>query len=181
MERATMIHGFALACGLSLFSALPATAQWSFEGRVGSALPAGELTHQPTPNQTAGLSFAADVMYTFHPNASAYAGAARQSFNCDGCTADVVSTGFEGGIKYLFGSSGSATPWVRGGLVLNRSSVDGDARDWGLGVDTGAGIDWRVTPRVSLVPALRLNSYNSGPMSLTYVTMDMGLHLHTSR
>jgi hypothetical protein len=28
------------------------------------------------------------------------------------------------------------------------------------------------------VPAVRLNSYGSGPLSLTYFTLDLGLHVH---
>lgn len=176
--KSSKIRGISLSLVLILTQALPLAAQWSIEGRIGSALPTGELTHTPTPNQTAGFSFAADAMYTFSRNVTAYAGASRQSFNCDGCTSDVVSAGFDGGMKFLFPNSGPATPWVRGGLLLDRSSVDGVDYDWGLGVDSGAGVDWRVSPLVSLVPAIRLDSYSSGPLSLTYVTMDLGLHLH---
>lgn len=172
------ISGIAAGCLLVLMHATPAAAQWSLEGRIGSAVPTGALAEEPTPNQTAGFSFAADAMYTFTTNLTAYAGATRESFNCDGCTADVVSAGFEGGLKFLFPNNSSATPWVRGGLIYNRSSVDTNDYDWGLGVDSGAGIDWRVSNQLSVVPAVRLNSYSSGPISLTYVTMDLGLHLH---
>lgn len=174
------ISGIAIACCMSLAHALPAAAQWSFEGRIGSAVPTGELAEEPTPNQTAGFSFGADAMYTFTRNVSAYAGATRQSFNCDGCTSDVVSMGFDGGVKFLFPTDGPATPWVRGGLIYNRSSIDAVDYDWGFGVDSGAGIDWRVSNRLSVVPAIRLNSYSSGPISLTYVTMDLGLHIHAN-
>jgi hypothetical protein len=180
MKRST-IPGLILACSLTLVTALPAAGQWSLEGRVGSAMPAGELTHEPTPNQTAGLSFAADLMYNFGSNVTVYGGASRQAFNCQGCTTDVVSAGFDGGMKFLFSTNGPATPWARGGLVLSRSSIDGVDHDWGFGVDSGIGVDWRLNPRVSAVPALRLNSYSSGPLSLTYVTMDLGLHLHLAR
>lgn len=173
----------ALVCLFLLALVVPSavSAQWSFEGRIGSALPSGELTDQPGLSQTAGLSFAADAMFTFNRRASLYAGAARQSFRCDGCAQDVSTVGFDGGLKLLLGSSGAATPWVRGGLMIHRASLDGVNQDWGLGIDSAAGIDWLVTPRLALVPALRLNSYNSGPISLTYFTIDFGLHFHPSR
>lgn len=47
--------------------------------------------------------------------------------------------------------------------------------------DAGAGIDWLVSPRLAVVPALRANSYGSGDLSLTYLTVDLGLHLHLGR
>lgn len=156
-----------------------ASAQFSFEGRVGSAIPTGELTNEPGLNQTAGFSFAVDGMVSLNDLTTAYAGVSRQSFNCDGCATDVSTTGFNGGLKFILGS-GVALPWVRGGLMLHRAQVDADSNDWGVGVDAGAGIDWRVSPAISVVPALRVNSYGSGPVSLTYVTLDMGLHIHPS-
>ena len=168
----------ALAACLLLVS-IPATvaAQWSVEGRVGSAMPSGELTEDSGMNQTAGTAFAADATYAFSPMFSAYGGLERQRFNCDGCTRDVSTTGFDGGVKLRFNSSGTATPWVRGGLMLHQPAVDGVARDWGLGLGSAVGIDWLVDPRVSIVPALRLKTYSSGSMSLTYVTIDAGLNV----
>jgi hypothetical protein len=154
------------------------SAQFSFEGRIGTSLPSGELTNDATYNQTGGFSFAVDGMYTFTTNLTAYAGASRQSFHCDGCPTDVSTAGFDGGLKYLFNSSGSATPWVRAGLLLHKASVEGVDSDWGLGVDSGVGLDWAIRPGIALVPAFRANSYSSGPVSLTYVTLDLGLHIH---
>lgn len=153
-------------------------AQFSAEARIGGAMPTGELSDSPGLNQTAGLSFALDGMYTFTPNVTAYVGGARQNFHCDGCSVDVNTTGFEGGLKYVFPTEGAAAPWVRGGVMLHRASVDGDNQDWGAGVDAGGGVDWLIRPDLALVPALRVNSYNSGSLSLTFVTLDLGLHLH---
>jgi len=168
-----------LAAAVVASVAIPqhAFAQFSFEGRVGTSLPSGELTSD-TYNQTGGFSFALDGMYTFQPNLSAYAGASRQSFHCDGCATDVSTAGLDAGLKYLFSSSGSATPWVRAGLMLHKASVEGLSADWGLGVDSGIGLDWQVRPNLALVPAFRVNSYSSGPVSLTYMTIDLGLHIH---
>lgn len=168
----------AIAATAAVAVPLGARAQVSVEARVGSGIPMGELAEVPGLNQTAGLSLALDGMYTFGTNVSAYAGFSRQSFHCDGCPVDVNSTGFQGGVKYIFPSGGPASLWVRGGPLLHRASVDGDNSDWGVGVDGGAGVDWLVRPDLALVPALRVNSYNSGAVSLTYVTVDLGLHLH---
>lgn len=154
-----------------------ASAQWAMEGRVGSALPSGELTRDSGLNQTAGVSFAADATYGFNESVSVYGGLARQSFNCAGCTRSVSSTGFDSGVKLRLTTSGSAEPWVRGGLMLHQPQVDGDERDWGLGFGSAVGVDWLLNPRFSVVPALRLSSYNSGSMSLTYVTLDAGVHV----
>jgi hypothetical protein len=167
---------FVIAASLSIPTAI--SAQVSFEGRVGATLPTGELTDSPGLDQSAGFSFAFDGMYTFRPSLSAYAGVSRQTFNCSDCPTDVATVGFDGGVKFLFTASGAATPWLRGGLMLHRASVDGVDSDWGVGVDAGAGIDWLVGPRIAIVPAVRLNSYGSGPLSLTYFTLDLGLHVH---
>jgi hypothetical protein len=174
----TTIVALASACALTLATADHAAGQWSVEGRIGAAVPTGELAEEPVPNQSTGFSFAADAMYTFRQNVSLYAGASRETFSCDGCTEDVTSAGLDGGLKYLFSVDGPAIPWVRGGLLLHRASVDGVDSDWGLGVDSGVGLDWVVNPRVAIVPAVRLKSYNSGELSLTFVTVDLGVHLH---
>lgn len=154
-----------------------ASAQLSFEGRVGSALPAGELTNTPGLNQSAGFSFAVDGMWSVSDRVTIYGGVARQDFSCDGCSTDVSTTGFDLGIKLPL-REGIAVPWVRGGLMLHRAAVDGVDQDWGVGVDAGVGLDWDFVPSLALVPAVRMNSYGSGPVSLTYVTLDLGLHFH---
>ncbi len=177
MKR-TFSIGLALALATTLV-AMPseAAAQFSFEGRVGSSIPTGELTDDPGLNQTAGFSFAVDGMLSLSDLTTAYAGVSHQSFNCDGCPADVSSTGLNAGVKLILGDE-PALPWIRGGLMLHRASIEGDSNDWGLGVDAGVGIDWLVTPMISVVPALRLNTYGSGDLSLTYMTVDLGLHVH---
>jgi hypothetical protein len=177
-DRVSIMLSLGLAATL-VATPSEASAQLSFEGRVGSAIPTGELTNEPGLDQTAGFSFAVDGMVGLNDLTTVYAGVSRQSFNCDGCSTDVSTTGFNGGLKLILGS-GVALPWVRGGLMLHRAEIDASSNDWGLGVDAGVGIDWRVSPAISVVPALRVNSYGSGPLSLTYVTLDMGLHIHPS-
>ena len=169
-----------MAAGVLLAVPDAGEAQFSFEGRVGVAFPTGELTEVGL-DQSTGFSFAADAFWLFAPRYAAYAGLSRQSFNCDGCTTDVDTFGFDAGVKFYLASGGFALPWVRGGLMLHTASVEGEGNEWGVGVDTGLGLDWRVSPRLSLVPAIRLDSHGSGPLSLTYFTADLGLQIHPDR
>jgi hypothetical protein len=162
--------------GLSMSMPAPTTGQVSIEGRVGGSLPIGELSDDPGLNQSVGIGFGLDVMYRAAPNVSLYLGGSRHSFNCDDCPADVTTSGIVGGVKYLFPGGGPTTVWLRGGAIAHRASVDGAAQDWGIGVDSGLGVDVAVRRSISLVPAIRLNSYGSGPVSLTYVTFDLGIN-----
>lgn len=162
--------------------ALPsgAAGQWSLEARLGSGIPTGEVTDAPF-SQTAGLGFAAEAMYTTSPRLTLYGGVSRHSFNCDDCFTDVTSTGFQSGVKVNFGQNGRALPWARGGLLLHDLDSGSDTSGWGLGFDTGVGVDWRVSEPLSVVPALRYSSYTVEDLTLSYVTIDLGLHVHLSR
>ena len=169
---------------LLTFSSLAPTAvdaqqgRWSFEARLGATLPSGDLSDAPL-EQTAGLVLGGDVMYTLSPNFSIYAGGSHNRFNCDGCDADVTTSGFDAGGKILFGSDGAAMPWVRGGLLLHQPDVEGAEGDWEIGLDSGAGIDWRVRDGVWLVPAVRFQTYSTdGDASVTWLTIDLGVHFH---
>jgi len=162
--------------GLVMLMPSRTAAQVSIEGRVGGSLPIGELSDDPGLNQSVGIGFGLDVMYRVAPNVALYAGGSRHSFNCDDCPADVTTSGIVGGVKYLFPGGGPTTVWIRGGAMAHRASVDGDAQDWGIGVDSGLGVDIAVRRSISLVPAVRVNSYGSGPVSLTYITLDLGIN-----
>lgn len=170
--------GTALVAASTFFvlGATPASAQWSIEGRLGATLPTGDLT-EPL-EQTGGLAVAADLMYTFRPNVTFYGGIGHHRFNCDGCDANLTTTGLDAGLKYLFGPADDAIPWIRGGLLYHKPEIEGGDGDWGLGFDSGIGIDWRVSHQVVLVPALRYNSYSSNDATLSWFTIDLGLHLH---
>ena len=167
-----------LAAAALLALPSPADAQFSVEARVGSSIPVGDLADDAVLSQTAGLSLAAEGMLNFSDRATAYAGFSRHAFNCDGCDTDVSTTGFNGGIKLILGGSGNALPWIRGGLMVHKPEVGAAEGDWEVGVDTGVGVDWMVRPSLGVVPALRFNSYGSGDATLTFATIDLGLHYH---
>ena len=169
----------ARATGLMLVVSflIPAAAagQLALEGRLGATMPTGDLSDL---DQTAGLAFAAEIQYTMQRNLTLYGGFGHHRFVCDGCDDPFSSTGLVGGAKLILGASGGALPWIRGGLMVHRPSVNGDAGDWGAGLDSGVGIDWNVAPNIYLVPALRFNTYSSGDIGLTYFTIDLGVHFH---
>jgi hypothetical protein len=164
-----------LVLAVSLLVPAVAAGQLSLEGRLGATMPTGDLTDL---DQTAGLAFAAEIQYTVQRNLTLYGGLGHHRFTCDGCDDDFSTTGLAGGAKLILGASGRALPWIRGGLMVHRPSVDGDAGDWGVGLDSGVGIDWNVAPSFYLVPALRFNTYSSEDIGLSYFTIDLGVHLH---
>ena len=117
-------------------------------------------------------------MYTFRTSLSAYVEGSWQQFNCDGCDTDVESWGFDGGLKYVLAESGTASPWVRAGLTLQQASVGDADGEWGVGLDSGVGIDWLLTERFALVPAIRFDFYEADDLTVTYLTIDLGAHWH---
>ena len=177
MKNASVTLTLAAALAALLTLPVPADAQFSVEGRIGSSIPVGDLADDAVLSQTAGLSFAAEGMLNFSERATAYAGVSTHQFNCDGCDTDVSTTGFNGGIKLILGE-GNALPWVRGGLMIHKPEVGVAEGDWEVGFDTGVGVDWMVRPNLGVVPAVRLNSYGSGDATLTFATIDLGLHYH---
>lgn len=169
----------AFAVGTLTLASPPAlSAQWSLEGRAGAAIPVGELTDDPGPNQTAGIALAGGAMYTFRNSLSAYVEGSWQQFNCDGCDTDVESWGFDGGLKYVLAESDTAFPWVRAGLTLQQASAGDADGEWGVGLDSGVGIDWLLTERFALVPAIRFDLYEADELTVSYVTIDLGAHFH---
>lgn len=173
---ATAVLALALT-GLSPLAAEAQAERWSIEGRIGATLPTGDLTEGPG-SQTAGLAFAADLMYTLNTNFTLYGGFGHHRFNCDGCNSDISTTGLDAGAKFLFGSNEDAMPWVRGGLIVHKPEVEGLDGEWNLGLDTGVGIDWRVSHAVTLVPALRFNTYDGDGATFSWFTIDLGAHFH---
>jgi hypothetical protein len=67
---------------------------------------------------------------------------------------------------------------VRAGVTVHRPKFGAVQGDWSPGVDSGVGIDWLVTRKLTLVPALRYNRYTDSDVTLQYFTIDLGGHLH---
>jgi opacity protein-like surface antigen len=173
----------ALAIAGAAASSRPASAQlsrWSFEGRAGATVPTGELSDASAQS---GLSAEAEAMYTFAPNASVFAGLGIHNFDCkDEDCDEISSSGFQGGLKYLFAQSGAATPWLRGGVLVQSADVGDADSDTGLGFEAGGGIDLAVNENFSVSPSLRFLRYNanfSGPdLTMSWLSISLGAHLH---
>ncbi len=165
------------------FAAVPAAAQespFSLEARTGVTIPLGDLSDAGAESD---LLFAADVYYTLGPTMSLYGGWAYHRFDCAACADDVTASGPRGGLKILFPTPGDATPWIRGGLTYNSAKGLADAEsDRALGIEAGAGIDYALSPRLSITPAARYETFNAdfgaAEPSLSYLTLDIGIHLH---
>lgn len=183
----TVFGAAALAVGMLGTAATAVAAQTSerisVEGRLGLTLPTGDLSDA---GGSSGLALGADVMYTFTPTLTGYAGISRDMFSCDddeGCDDDFTSGGFQAGLKFLLARDGNALPWVRAGLLGHSLEVGDNDSDLGLGFEVGGGIDLGLTSRFSVVPALHFRSYSpdfegDGDLSVNWLALTLGGHLH---
>jgi hypothetical protein len=154
------------------------TSRISLEGRVGVAIPTGDLSDA---DAGAGLALGADFMYTFAPTLTGYLGISRHMFSCDGCD-EITAGGFQVGLKFLLARQGGALPWLRGGL-LGQTLDTGSTSDLGLGFEAGAGLDIPVTHRFSVAPALNYRMFSPGgtgfdDFSANWIAITLGGHLH---
>jgi hypothetical protein len=153
----------------------------SLEGRVGTSIPVGDLSDGGAES---GLLAEGELIFTPSLNLSVFAGLGMHTFNCEGedeCE-EFSSRGLHGGLKYLFGRSGTATPWLRGGLMLHEAEVGETDSGFSLGFEGGGGIDLALTPRFSLTPALRYHQYEAdfgaSSIDMSWVSLALGAHFH---
>lgn len=154
----------------------------SLEGRIGAAIPTGDLSNGDAGT---GLSLAAEAMYSFSPILTGYLGVSRDAFSCDeeSFCDDASSSGLQGGLKFLLVRDGSLLPWVRVGLVgqsLDLGEVDSDLS---LGFEAGGGIDIDVSPRFAVVPGIHYRAYSpdfeqNDELDVRYFVISLGGHLH---
>lgn len=166
--------GFAVAAALLM--AAPAAAQespFSLEARTGVTIPTGDLGDATE----SGLLFAIDGYYSLSPTLSLYGGWAYHGFDND-----VSASGPRVGLKALFTPPGDAWPWVRGGVTFNQGELGDDSSDRAAGLELGAGIDYALSPRVSVTPAARYETFSAEfgatDVTFSYLTLDLGIHLH---
>lgn len=151
----------------------------SVEARTGVTFPTGDLSDQGAES---GFLLGADVFLAMFPRFSLYGGYAWHRFNCDACVDDVTASGPRGGVKVLFPMPGDALPWIRGGLSWSGSDGLGGDPDRELGLEFGGGVDYALTPRLSLVPALHYKTFTqeigTTETDLSYLTLELGAHVH---
>lgn len=166
-----------LVAAAALFAAAPAAAQHSplsLEARTGATLAFGDVADG---GSEAGPILGVDAYYAVARNASVYAGWGYHGFS-DGVSAN----GPRVGVKALFPQPGGSTPWIRAGATLNEAKVNDVASDRAVGLEVGAGFDFALSPRLLITPALRYHQFTAdfgaSETTFTYLTIDMGLHLH---
>ena len=162
----------------TLAGASPLAAQISVEAHAGSSWPSGDLTGTPGLNQQFGPAFGVEASLALTDRLSVYLGGSRHGFRCNGCNTDVISTGGQGGVKLFFTHGTGVRSWIRGGLMLHQTSIDGRNEASGAGLDAGIGLDWFLAETVSMGPTARLNVYDAGGVGLTFVTVGIGLAFH---
>jgi opacity protein-like surface antigen len=164
-------------------SAADASAQsrLSLEGRVGAAIPTGDLSDGDAGT---GLALAAEAMYSFSPILTGYIGVSRDAFSCDDedfCE-DLSSSGLQGGLKFLLAREGSLLPWVRLGLIGQSLDLGDEDTDMSLGFEAGGGLDIDVSPRFAVVPGVHYRSYSPdfdpGDLDVRYFVLSLGGHIH---
>lgn len=158
------------------------THRLSLEGRIGAAIPTGDLSDA---DAGVGLALAAEAMYSFSPILTGYIGLSRDAFSCDDddFCGDATSSGLQGGLKFLLAREGSMLPWVRLGLIgqsLDLGEIDSDLS---LGFEAGGGIDIDVSPRFAVVPGIHYRAYSpdfdgEGDIDVRYFVLSLGGHLH---
>lgn len=179
----------ALVAALGVAFTVPANAsaqdtasRISVEGRIGVGIPTGDISDA---GGGAGLALGADLMYTFVPTLTGYAGISRHMFSCDedeGCNDDFTAGGFQVGLKFLMAREANVLPWLRAGLI-GQTLDSGPTSDLGLGFEAGAGLDLALTHRFSVVPAFTFRSFSPGgddfdDVTASWFALTLGAHLH---
>lgn len=160
----------------ALLVAAPAAAQdssISVEARSGVTFPTGDLSDAGIES---GVIFGVDLFFAVDRALSLYAGWGQHGFSDD-----VSVSGPRVGAKVLFHTPGLATPWVRAGATFNEldsGGLLGGSTDREIGLEAGAGIDYEVSDRVSVTPAARYHTFSPEGATVSYLTLDLGLHLH---
>lgn len=175
----------------------------SVEVRGGAGIPLGEFRDEDEANAEVGPGFGVNATYNFTPMLGVYAGYSRFSFGVD--TGDVdfggtdfdpryITSGFNGGLRAGLAPMGGLSPWVRGGVVYHKLSVDlGNNElnefcdndcdtDYALGFEVGGGLDFPLGQVISITPGVRYVRFSpdptdggSGELNVSYLAADIGL------
>ena len=167
---------FGAVAVVGLLAAAPAAAQdspISVEARSGVTFPTGDLSDGGVES---GVIFGVDLFFTVDRALSIYAGWGQHGFSDD-----VSASGPRAGVKAMFHTPGMATPWIRAGATFNElesGGIFGGTTDREIGLEAGAGIDYELSDRVSVTPAARYHTFSPEGTTVSYLTVDLGLHIH---
>jgi opacity protein-like surface antigen len=163
----------------------------SIEVRGGVAIPQGDL--KDDGDAKTGYTFGANATFQATPMFGVYAGWSRNSFGIEDTEdASFVDQGFDAGVKVSFaGGSMPVSPFVRGGVVFHKLSLQGEDEgveveiesDNAIGFDVGAGVSIPLGQRMSVTPALSYSKFNTADddevfedVAIGGIRLDIGLN-----
>jgi hypothetical protein len=143
---------------------LPSFTPFSFEARAGVAMPTGDLADVANT----GYTLSGSATYHFIPMVGIYGGYTHSRFEVEGDEEsgyDLVDSGFDLGARLAIPTPLiPIDPWIKGGLVFHKVSIEGDEieedddSDSEMGFQVGAGLGFGIGP-VSLTPGVSFISY----------------------
>ncbi|HEX8694066.1 MAG TPA: outer membrane beta-barrel protein [Longimicrobium sp.] len=144
---------------------LPHITPFSFEARAAAAFPTGDLEDA---GASAGWVLSGSATFHAIPLIGVYAGYSYGQFGVEDVD-DVHFTeqGFDAGLRLAIPTPLiPIDPWIRGGLVFHKLSLDSDdpdvggETDTGLGFEVGAGLGFGLGP-ISLNPGVSFVQYDA--------------------
>jgi outer membrane protein with beta-barrel domain len=166
---------------------LPAITPFSFEARAAVAFPTGELADDDQGNASTGWVLSGSATYHAIPMIGIYAGYSYGQFGLDEVD-DIHYTeqGFDAGLRLAVPTPLiPIDPWIRGGLVFHKLSLDGSddpdiggETDTGLGFEVGAGLGFGLGP-ISLNPGVSFVRYDAeteddDEITISYFKVEIG-------
>lgn len=197
MRSVPTLSGAVFAALLLAVAGLEAqVAPLSVEVRVGGTVPLEELSREKArwPGEAGeGVTFGLDFAYAPTWWVRPYLGFSQLRFSCPagGCgrETDLISTGFDGGLRFVL-LPGRVAPWIRVGFLTYRveglaPGEDGVRKvvsDRSQGFEAGARLAVRVRPNLVLAPGVRYAAmtptFGSLPsLTMRYLVADVGLVL----
>lgn len=172
MKKTVIAFGI-VAC----FAAAGAHAQTtpvSIEPRAGLSIATGELGD----DLEVGLALTGDVIVQATPRLALYAG---YNFNTyalkDTDEADLEIKGFDAGVRFSFAPMSGFTPFLKGGVLLQKAALSGDggsiSGDNEVGFQVGGGVEVPISPRFSFTPQASYNKVEDAK----YVNVEAGLRI----
>jgi hypothetical protein len=161
----------------------------SVEGRADAAFPVGEFADIAGN----GAGFGVGASLGIVPGVGVYGTYSHTRFGVgigSDRTPDATDDGFSVGVTAsLPGMSPNVSPWIGGGAVFHRLSVNGSRAgvDQDMGFEVGGGVAIGVAPGVRITPGIGYRHYNASipalaglaarDLAVRYVTAGVGVNI----